>query len=152
MELPYGISGFYNSDEPKPPEMNIVKYKELCHGLARTLEGELLEFSDTLYPANFYKAVFNLPALNICLVMNKHYPIIAFARAVEAVKIEFIDYDAGKNAVPDEFTVLPTSILEVPVTGNMEDLPVNQLNKGEIEQIKYWKPETVGQIIFNFWD
>lgn len=152
VKLPYGISGFYNSDEPKPPEKNIVKYKELCHGLARTLEGELLEFSDTLHPANFYKADFKFPALNICLVMNKHYPIIAFATAVEDMKIEFIDYNEGKEAVPAEFRVLPASILEVPVPENLEDLPDNQLNQGEIEQIKYWKPETVGQIIFNFWD
>ena len=29
---------------------------------------------------------------------------------------------------------------------------VGELSKAELEQIKYWKPNTVGDIIFNFWD
>lgn len=152
MKLPYGVTGFYNSDEQKPPEMELSEYKELCNGIARKLNGELLEFSDTLYPANFYKADFKLPALNICLVMNKHYPIVAFATAVEDLKIQFIDYAEGAAEVPEEFTVLPVPVLETPVPKNLEKLPENDLNKGEIDQIQYWKPETIGDIIFNFWD
>jgi hypothetical protein len=26
------------------------------------------------------------------------------------------------------------------------------LNNSEIEQIKYWKPQTIGEVIFNYWD
>lgn len=152
MELPYGVSGFYNSDEKKAPEIDVSKYEELCYGLARDLGGELLEFSDSLYPANFYKADFKLPELNICLVMNKHYPIIAFATAVEDMKIGFIDYAKGTKAVPEEFTVLPAEFLETSMPESLAEFRGNGLNKGEIEQIKYWKPETVGQIVFNFWD
>ncbi|MFD1032326.1 hypothetical protein [Metaplanococcus flavidus] len=152
MKLPAGVSGFYKSDEQKPPEIDVGKYKELCYGIARNLEGDLLEFSDTLYPANFFKADFRLPDMNICLVMNKHYPIVAFATAVEDLKIKFIDYSTGTDVVPEEFTVLSAEILEAPVPEDPNDLPESNLNKGEIEQIKYWKPDTVGQIIFNFWD
>lgn len=31
-------------------------------------------------------------------------------------------------------------------------LLVDKLGKAELEQIKYWKPTTAGDIIFNFWD
>lgn len=152
MNLPYGVSGFYNSAEEKPPEMDISKYKEFCYSLARSLDGELLEFSDSLYPANFCKADFKLPSSAVSLVMNKHYPILAFAAAVDAVKIEFIDFSTGNAVVPDGFTVLRPATLETQVPENLEYLPPNHLNQGELEQIKYWKPETIGQIIFNFWD
>ncbi|WP_422122546.1 hypothetical protein DHX103_12155 [Planococcus sp. X10-3] len=152
MELPYGISGFYNSDEPKPPEMDVVKYKELCYKIAKDLEAESPEFVESLYPANFYKAVFQLPEKKICLVMNKHYPFLAFAKTAEAERIEFIDYPPGNEAMPEGFTVLPTAELEAPVPKTMDDLPDLRLNKGELDQIKYWKPETIGQIIFNYWD
>ncbi|XKE95590.1 hypothetical protein LG326_04425 [Metaplanococcus flavidus] len=152
MELPYGISGFYNSDEPKPPEVDVSEYKKICYDFAEKLNGEVLEFTDSLYPANFHKAFFKLPETDVCLVMNKHYPILAFAKTVEALKIQFINFPEGTAAVPDGYTVLPSELLEAPVPENLNELPGEGLNKGEIEQIKYWKPETVGQIIFNFWD
>jgi len=152
VELPYGVSGFYDSDEPKPPEMDVSKYKELCDELAKKLDGEMLEFTDSLYPANFHKAYFKLPAKSVCLVMNKHYPLLAFATTVEALKIKFIDYPEATEAVPEEYTVLTAEALEAKVPENLAELPGNQISKGEIRQINYWKPETVGQIVFNFWD
>lgn len=152
MEIPSGVSGFYNSAEQKPPEMDVREYKGLCYGLAQDLGGEVLEFVDSLYPANFYKADFEMPSGPVSLVMNKHYPILAFATAVDAVKIEFIDYPFGIEPLPEGYTVLPAAALDVPVPGSLDKLPSNQLNEGEIEQIKYWKPESVGQILFNFWD
>lgn len=152
MELPYGVSGFYNSDEEKPPAVEGSRYKELCYELATNLDGELLEFADSLYPSNFYKADFKFPALNICLVMNKHYPILSFATAVEDLKIQFIDYPAGTEAIPKDFTVLSAEFLEMPVPEKLDEFPDNKLNKGEFKQINYWKPEIIGQIVFNFWD
>ncbi|TAA69547.1 hypothetical protein D2910_09460 [Planomicrobium okeanokoites] len=152
VELPYGISGFYNSDEPKPPEVDVSEYKKLCDDFAEKLNGQVLEFTDTLYPANFHKAFFELPGTNICLVMNKHYPVLAFAKTVEALKIEFINFSEGAQAIPEDYTVLTADILEAAVPENLNELPGEELNNGDKEQIKYWKPETIGQIIFNFWD
>lgn len=155
MELPYGISGFYNSDEPKPPEMDVIAYKKMCYEIAKKLGGELRDFKDSLYPANFYKAYFKLPANSICLVMNKHYPLLAFTNTVEvgeAMKFQFLNFPEGKKEVPREYTVLSAETLESEVPENIEELRDHSLNKGDLEQIKYWKPETIGQIIFNFWD
>lgn len=152
MKIPYGVSGFYNSDERKPPEIDVAKYKELCYQLARALGAELQEFHESLYPANFYKAVFLLGEKNICLVMNKHYPLLAFADIADAVRIEFIDYPPGNGVIPEGFKVLAVAELETPVPRNVDDLQSAGLNQGEIQQIKYWKPDTLGQIIFNFWD
>lgn len=152
MQLPAGVSGFYSSDEQKPPEIDVAKYKELCHRLARDKGAKLQEFSDSLYPANFYKALFHFGDEDICLVMNKHYPLLAFAKTADAVKVEFIDYPDGTEAISGEFTVLSKDELETPVPKNPEELKSSGLNKGEIKQIKYWKPDRLGEIVFNFWD
>lgn len=152
MHLPAGVSGFYDSDEQKPSEIDVAKYKELCHRLARDLGAELQEFADSLYPANFHKALFHFPEEDICLVMNKHYPLLAFAKTADTVKVEFIDYPAGNGAISDDFTVLSKDELEIPVPKNSDELKSGGLNNGEIKQIKYWKPERLGEIVFNFWD
>lgn len=152
MELPYGVSGFYHSDEPKPPDMEVGKYKKLCDALANELNGELTDFNDSLYPANFHKAHFKFPEREICLLMNKHYPLLAFAVTVETMKIEFLDFPQGAQVIPDEYSVLPVAALAAKVTEQMGEKLEHELNKGTVQQIRYWKPETVGQIIFNFWD
>jgi len=28
----------------------------------------------------------------------------------------------------------------------------NDLNSAELEQVAYWKPERIGEVIFNYWD
>ena len=28
----------------------------------------------------------------------------------------------------------------------------NYLNSAELEQVAYWKPERIGEVIFNYWD
>lgn len=43
-----------------------------------------------------------------------------------------------------------TKFLNVPFNQNL--IKKTELNSAELEQIAYWKPETVGQIIFNYWD
>lgn len=127
-------------------------YKELCHRLARDMGADLLDFVESLYPANFYKAVFHFQAGDICLVLNKHYPLLAFAKTADSVKIEFIDYPDGKALISDDYTVLSKNELDAPVPKNSDELRSGGLNKGEVKQIKYWKPERMGEIVFNFWD
>jgi hypothetical protein len=29
---------------------------------------------------------------------------------------------------------------------------LDQLDRAEIEQVKYWKPHTIGELAFNWWD
>lgn len=152
MQLPAGVSGFYDSDEHKPPEFDVAKYKELCHRLARDMGAQLQEFTDSLYPANFHKALFHFQEKDICLVMNKHYPLLAFANTADSVKVDFINFPAGNSSISEDFKVLPKEKLETPVPKNPDELRNSGLNKGEIEQIKYWKPERLGEVVFNFWD
>lgn len=152
MELPAGVSGFYNSDEEKPPEIDVAKYKELCHRLARDTGAQLKEFTDSLYPANFHKALLHFREKDICLVMNKHFPLLAFAKTAEAVKVEFIDFPEGTGAISGDFTLLSKNELEIPVPKDSDELKSRGLNQGEIEQVKFWKPDRLGEIVFNFWD
>jgi hypothetical protein len=29
---------------------------------------------------------------------------------------------------------------------------ISQLNRAERDQIDYWRPDTLGELLFNFWD
>lgn len=40
--------------------------------------------------------------------------------------------------------------LNAPINQNW--VMATELNSAELKQLAYWKPETVGQIIYNYWD
>jgi hypothetical protein len=46
------------------------------------------------------------------------------------------------------YQVLPAAELRQPLTS----ADLSDLSAHEHEQIRYWKPQTVGELLFNYWD
>ena len=84
------------------------------------------------------------------ILLNEHYPYLTFASLVEPGNIAFIDQPALHEPFSPFYRVLGPVELNVPFNQTMAKN--TELNRTELEQLAYWKPETVGQIIFNFWD
>ena len=76
---------------------------------------------------------------------NAYYPWIAFAKSYNFTKIKFIE---------NPFSITDSGICVLTLSELQQDWHniVGELNKAELKQIEYWKPNTVGDIIFNFWD
>lgn len=100
---------------------------------------------------NFHYGVFEKDGLNIQVLCHSIYPIIAFTRPIvdSNLRLEFLNNPELRDAferqgfevaLPDE---LNRSTIEADLT---------KLNPAEIEQINYWKPKTIGEIIFNWFD
>lgn len=90
-------------------------------------------------------------------MLNSSYPFVAFASSVQYFDIEFVDHSLSSvvDALSNEFRVLSANSLNQRLvlderTHNV--LNKNYLNKAELNQIFHWKPKTVGDVIFNFWD
>lgn len=76
---------------------------------------------------------------------NAYYPWIAFAKNLDFTKIEFVES-------PFNLTDTSVNLLTLPELEQSWHDIVGELNKAELEQIKYWKSNIIGDIIFNFWD
>ncbi|MFS0782198.1 hypothetical protein [Bacillus sp. 1P06AnD] len=83
-------------------------------------------------------------------MLNGHYPYLTFASAVEFGGIKFIDNPFLYEQFAAFYQIIGTVELNSPFNQNM--VKKTDLNNAELEQLAYWKPETVGQIIFNYWD
>ncbi|HLU21405.1 MAG TPA: hypothetical protein VKZ77_02860 [Bacillaceae bacterium] len=147
MRLSYGVTGFYNDKEP--PQMDQKNFKQLCYRFATQNHGKLVDIH-THYPANFYDAQLEMTDTLIYILLNKHYPYLAFASTVEFGNIHFIDNSILAEYFSPFYQVLNTN--ELNTTADSTFLKKTELNDAELKQIAYWKPETVGQIIFNHWD
>ena len=105
----------------------------------------VLSFDLDLASKNFYSAEIKTERGRFYLLENAYYPWIAFAKSYNFTKIKFIE---------NPFSITNAGICVLTLSELQQDWHniVGELNKAELKQIEYWKPNTVGDIIFNFWD
>ena len=105
----------------------------------------VLSFDLDLASKNFYSAEIKTERGRFYLLGNAYYPWIAFAKNLDVTEIEFVES-------PFNLTDPSVNVLTLPELEQSWHDIVGELNKAELEQIKYWKPNIIGYIIFNFWD
>ena len=119
----------------------------MCYSIALENGGTVTELDTDTYPRNFYSAKLSRYDQSIFLLQNIHYPYAAFAQRDTSGGFIWISQP--------EWLQLP----EIPVRFlNLAEL--NQSWRGlcgelapeDLEQIRYWNPQTVGEIVFNTWD
>jgi hypothetical protein len=150
MELPNGVTGFYYSEVNKPPQVDEKQFKQLCFNIVSSNGGKILEFNPPRSPANFYYALVEMHDKRFYILLNEHYPFLAFASAVESGNINFIDIPALFEQFMPFYQVI--SCVELNLSINQQSVELSDLNRAELEQVSYWKPERKGQVIFNYWD
>ncbi len=150
MNLPYGITGFYRSEDSKPPSVNGKQFKQLCFDFVPRNGEKVISVDPPQYPANFYCAQVAFSGDLLYILLNEHYPYLAFASSVEFGDITFIDVPALHALFDPYYQVIDPAELNVSVDHSL--IMKMELNRAEVEQIAYWKPRTIGQIIYNHWD
>ncbi|MGG3792183.1 hypothetical protein ABEV41_13520 [Geobacillus thermodenitrificans] len=149
MKLPNGITGFYHANvDPPPPQVDGKPFKQLCFDVAIRSGGKIIDFKRPQYPANFYYAQVQMVDDPLYILLNAHYPYLAVASTVECGNIQFIDHPVIDEQFSPFYQVLQSAELNAPIHPNL----ISGLNSAELEQISYWKPKTIGEIIFNYWD
>lgn len=157
MKLPNGVTGFYSEAHSKPPTIDQKQFKQICFSLISKNGGEVLNFKEPQVATNFIDVEAKVFNKHLHILLNAHYPFMAFAIDVEYGKITFIDDPELYKLFSRYYNVLDTNELNVPVLlmqGSKKGILQNDhdLNSDELEQITYWNPERIGEIIFNFWD
>ncbi|WP_226671110.1 hypothetical protein [Metabacillus litoralis] len=150
MKLPNGITGFYDSKKNKLPQVDGMQFKQLCYGFASRHNGKILNFIKPQYPTNFYYAQVQMEDHTFFILLNEHYHYLAFAEKVEFGNITFINTTVLDEQFSTFYQVMDPGELNISLYQNL--INKSELNPVELEQIAYWKPGTLGQIIFNYWD
>jgi len=149
--LPKGVTGFDAPDDGVPVE----GFTASCHTAARQVTGRVHQVKgayEQVIP-NFHEAFMTLrdrPEM-IRVLCNAHYPIAAFATppAYEGdARLEFVDCPELAEALRGEFSIITRRDACAGVT----DALIAQLGDDELEQLRYWRPQRIGDLIFNYWD
>jgi hypothetical protein len=88
----------------------------------------------------------------VAVLLNAHHPIVAFADPKGATSSCFEFRDVPELA--DYFRGL--GVYTMPAAAELNERPtaehLRDLSSVELKQVKYWEPQRVGEILFNFWD
>ena len=147
MILPRGITGFWSVNAAPLPLLDEKAFRQMCHTLSRKNGGAVTELDTDTYPRNFYSAKLSRYDQSIFLLQNIHYLYAAFAQR-----------DASGRFVltqQPEWLQLPESPVQFLSFDELDQdwrSLCGELSPEELDQIHYWNPQTVGEIIYNIWD
>src|SRR5262249_31278024 len=145
-------TGFRDVNDPPLPACDFKAFHGHCITAARLLGGRVRSFEapGNQISTNFALAVLELPTAPVAVLLNAHFPLIAFAEqpARGEASLRFIDLpplaEVFHGYAP--YQVLTASELAKPVTPE----ECRQLAPGEQRQLRYWRPRRVGDVVFNF--
>lgn len=153
MQLKKGITGFWHINETSPaPYVDLGLVKLQVYAIEYTGEYKIAEIKDQEIANNYYRIVVydkqSHPVFDI--LVNACYPYYCGITAESQwMQLEFIDlpFEIRQALDPHFVYLLPADLLKK-VTP--EDL--GELSDAELGEIKYWKSNTFGAIIFNGYD
>lgn len=147
MILPRGITGFGSINTDPPLFLDEKAFCRMCHALAQENGGAVTEVDTDTAIRNFYSAKLSRYDQSVFLLQNIHYPYAAFAQRDTSGGFIWISQPEWLQLPEGSVRFLSPSEL----IRDWHDLR-GELSPEELEQIHYWNPQTVGEIVFNTWD
>jgi hypothetical protein len=154
VELPRGITGFGHVDDPPLPVCDFYAFRGHCHTAARLVGAQVLtiEPPGRRVSTSFAQALLDFADSSVAVLLNAHFPVIAFAaplvegetcaRFCEAPLLAAVFRQFGLYEMPN------VAELEAPMTLEV----CRHLAPTEMDQVTHWRPRRVGDVVFNFWD
>ncbi|MEU2661038.1 hypothetical protein ACLQ20_17995 [Micromonospora sp. DT46] len=149
MKLPPGATGF---NPPPGAQADLRAFTAVCHHAARAIDATVTDVTPAGVTPNFHTVDIADAHDHIAVLRHTTLPFIAFARphVNGDVMVTFVDH-------PDLAAALTTLTDAQALTAEqlqtaLSQVDLNALSRHEHDQINYWKPTTVGELLFNFWD
>ena len=154
MKLRPGITGFFESREWKTlPAYSIRDFKQLVHAAAEGLGWAVASVTAAGTTPNFHVAHIEPPKRQVFILGHSNFPIVAFAEQVAEIdqRLRFVDEPELASEISRLFPDVAIAS-SVELNRSITEHDLSQLGPADRRQIMYWKPRTIGQLVFNWWD
>ena len=127
--------------------MDFASYKRIVHCSAQQVAAQVVETHAPGSAPNFYVARIVLPDGATVFVLCSNEGNWAFSNEFveNECRLQFVDCPSFANVLGALYGITP--LLKAELEGKFRKQPFNSA-----EEIRYWKPKTVGEGIFNWWD
>ena len=143
LTLPRGATGFDAAEVDAGALLRT--FASFCHQAARAVSGTVLGVTSAGVTPSFHKAEVRVQHRDVAVLRHVVLPFVAF-RDAEG----FVDHPGLAAAITSvsELRILTRGELETPLSR----VDLSGLGREEHDQIAYWQPGTVGDLLFNDWD
>ncbi|MFF5054009.1 hypothetical protein ACFY1S_12590 [Micromonospora sp. NPDC000663] len=149
MKLPPGATGF---NRPPGTHADLRVFTAVCHHAARAIDATVTGVTPAGVTPNFHTVDIADAPHHIAVLRHITLPFVAFARphAIGDVTVTFVDHPDLADAINalTRVQALTVDQLQTPLT----QVDLGALDPSEHDQISYWRPTTLGELLFNFWD
>lgn len=153
MILRKGITSFFVHRDI--PEFRFGCFHQIVISFAKPMGYEIVEMKERGVTPNFHLATLKRQKSReddtISILGHASFPIIAFAEPLVTCEIRFRNAFAIASRINVLFPEMTIATCEE-LSRKIEKSDLEQLDRIEREQIKYWKPQTIGELAFNWWD
>lgn len=143
--LKRGITGFYGKGDSCLNEKDFREFRKICY-LLQTVTNFKIKSTVNTECASYFSAEFTDGKSKIYFLMNKYCNVGGFTDNLIFGNKIFTDINPDINYLT-ECEIVPAVILNSAFSETKHDL-----SQCELEQVKYYNPVSVGNIIFNEWD
>ena len=86
------------------------------------------------------------------MICNSIYPVVALVEELEegVCELRYVEHAAAKSLI-DSYTSFEC-ISSDELARELTTDALKELNSVELSQVRYWKPQTIGEVVFNWWD
>lgn len=151
MLLEKGITGFFEYGDPFIPELDYASFQRMCYAV----RDRQWQMTGIFCPdhTNYFYAHFQgcystgeTERQEVYILQNKYYPIVAMTKELSLYEKVFID-------ITDPFLpFIDGELISAEILNEAFHDSQHHLSDAELQQIRYWKPVSIGNIIFNEWD
>ena len=149
MKLPAGATGF----GPGKLTGHVDRaFATACHSAARRTGGTVIAAQPAAVTPDFDAVLLGYGDERVAALRHALLNVVAFIRVPgEHVEppLAFTDHPRLACTLGEAgFQILPAADLRQPLTA----ADLSDLRAEEHQQVKYWNPVTVGELLFNYWD
>ncbi|MDN3025432.1 hypothetical protein [Streptomyces sp. S.PB5] len=149
---PRGATGCWDGGDEPLPDTDIGLFRTACWEAARRVRGRVEEVSLPGGVRSFHVAALVGHGDPHVVVCHAHLPSVAFlgeppvpgrplSRFADPPPWSDVFEHAGLRPLPVEYLATPMSRVDV-----------SELADAELRQMRYWRPEVLGDLLFNWWD
>ena len=143
-----GITGLSNIRQMRGANLqqqDKIDFKRICYSINKA---EVIGFDFDLIAKNYYVAEIKHNEEMVYLLLNAYYPYLAFSHNQDKFSLNFTMNRELETIFKDYYEILSPDQLNAGIS--IDEL--DKLGHTEKDQVIYFNPRRIGDVIFNYWD
>lgn len=159
MILKRGVTGFTAGDFSLERDWDALTlaFKKTSYAAVQAVGGRVSEWFEPDVVNQYPHMHVQLNGEQLYIFYNRMYDYIAFSTTNDLTDLRFVDSLTLTSAFPHPYAVLTVAQLQEPLRKQKKGdghilLNDNDLNDVELYYMDYFPAQTVGDLVFNYWD